>query len=58
MPDGAPGVNFEVDSPERNQIIQTAYAQLTTNSNTGWLYASVRDPLEETANHLKKNINA
>lgn len=59
MPDGAPGVNFEVDSRERNQMIQTAYAQLTTEQqHVLALRFGQGYSLEETANHLKKNINA
>jgi RNA polymerase sigma-70 factor (ECF subfamily) len=59
MPDGAPSVNFEVDSRERNKMVQTAYAQLTTEQqHVLALRFGQGYSLEETANHLKKNVNA
>jgi RNA polymerase sigma-70 factor (ECF subfamily) len=30
MPDGAPSVHFEVDSRDRNQMVQSAYGRLTS----------------------------
>lgn len=59
MPDGAPSVHIEVDSRERNHMVQTAYARLTSEQqHVLALRFGQGYSLEETANHLKKNINA
>ena len=59
LPDGGPSVHFEVDSREQNRMVQTAYAQLTSEQqHVLALRFGQGYSLEETANHLKKNINA
>jgi len=59
MPDRGPSVHFEVDSREQNRMVQTAYAQLTSEQqHVLALRFGQGYSLEETANHLKKNVNA
>jgi RNA polymerase sigma-70 factor (ECF subfamily) len=59
MPDGSPSVHSEVDAREQNQLVQSAYAQLTTEQqHVLALRFGQGYSLEETAAHLKKNINA
>jgi RNA polymerase sigma-70 factor, ECF subfamily len=59
MPDRGPGVQFDVDSREQNRMVQTAYAQLTSEQqHVLALRFGQGYSLEETANHLKKNVNA
>lgn len=59
MPDGAPGIHAEVDMREQNRMVHTAYAQLTPEQQDvlalrfGQGYS-----LEETANYMKKKVNA
>ena len=59
MPDRGPGVHAEFDLREQNRSVQQAYAQLTQEQQDvlalrfGQGYS-----LEETASHMKKNINA
>lgn len=59
MPDHGPSVHFEVDSREQNRMVQSAYAQLTTEQqHVIALRFGQGYSLEETANYLKKNVNA
>ena len=59
MPDGGPSVHFQVDSREQNRMVQTAYAQLTSEQqHVLALRFGQGYSLEETATHLKKNVNA
>jgi RNA polymerase sigma-70 factor (ECF subfamily) len=59
MPDRGPSVHFEVDAREQNRMVQTAYAQLTSDQqHVLALRFGQGYSLEETANHLKKNVNA
>ncbi|HLF73684.1 MAG TPA: sigma-70 family RNA polymerase sigma factor [Anaerolineales bacterium] len=59
LPDGRPGIQLEVDTREQNRMVQTAYAQLTSEQqHVLALRFGQGYSLEETANHLKKNINA
>jgi len=59
MPDRGPSVHFQVDSREQNRMVQTAYAQLTSEQqHVLALRFGQGYSLEETATHLKKNINA
>ncbi len=59
MSDGAPTIQAEVDLREQNRMVQIAYAQLTSEQQEvlalrfGQGYS-----LEETATHMKKNVNA
>jgi RNA polymerase sigma-70 factor, ECF subfamily len=59
LPDHSSSVHSEVDSREQNRLVQSAYAQLTSEQQDvlalrfGQGYS-----IEETAAHLKKNINA
>ena len=59
MPDDKPGVHAEVDLREQNLVMQTAYAQLTSEQQEvlalrfGQGYS-----LEETATYMKKKVNA
>lgn len=59
MPDRGPGVHDQFDLREQNRSVQQAYAQLTQEQQDvlalrfGQGYS-----LEETASHMKKNINA
>jgi len=59
MPDGGPSVHSQVDSREQNRMVQTAYAQLTSEQqHVLALRFGQGYSLEETATHLKKNVNA
>ena len=59
LPDGGPSIHSEVDSRERNRIVQDAYAQLTPEQqHVLALRFGQGYSIEETAAHLKKNINA
>jgi RNA polymerase sigma-70 factor (ECF subfamily) len=59
MADDRPSVHSEIDMREQNRMVQSAYAQLTSEQQDvlalrfGQGYS-----LEETAAHLNKNINA
>ena len=59
LPDLAPAVHVQFDQRERNRFVQQAYAQLTAEQQDvlalrfGQGYS-----LEETALHMKKNVNA
>jgi RNA polymerase sigma-70 factor (ECF subfamily) len=58
-PDLGPGIHAEIDQRDQNRAIQQAYAQLTSEQQDvlalrfGQGYS-----LEETASHMKKNVNA
>jgi RNA polymerase sigma-70 factor (ECF subfamily) len=59
MPDHGPSVHFEVDSREQNRMVQSAYARLTAEQqHVIALRFGQGYSLEETANYLKKNVNA
>jgi RNA polymerase sigma-70 factor, ECF subfamily len=59
MPDEHSSVLAEVDVRERNRSVQAAYAQLTAEQqHVLALRFGQGYSLEETATHLKKNINA
>jgi len=59
MPDSGPSVHTEVDLREQNRTVQLAYAQLTPEQqHVLALRFGQGYSLEETAGHLKKNINA
>ena len=59
LPDRAASVPSEVDSREQNRMVQSAYAQLTTEQqHVLALRFGQGYSLEETAAHLRKNINA
>jgi RNA polymerase sigma-70 factor (ECF subfamily) len=59
LPDRAASVHSEVDSRERNRMVQTAYARLTSEQqHVLALRFGQGYSIEETASHLKKNINA
>jgi len=59
MPDRAPSVNSEVDEREQNRLVRTAYAQLTVEQqHVLTLRFGQGYSIEETAAHLRKNINA
>ncbi len=59
LPDHGVSVHSEVDARERNRLIQDAYAQLTSEQqHVLALRFGQGYSLEETAIHLKKNINA
>lgn len=59
MPDGGQSVHFQVDAREQNRMVQTAYAQLTSEQqHVLALRFGQGYSLEETAAHLKKNVNA
>ena len=59
MPDLGPAIHTELDQCEQNRCVQQAYAQLTSEQQDvlalrfGQGYS-----LEETASHMKKNVNA
>ena len=59
MTDDKPGIHAELDLREQNRMVQKAYAQLTPEQQDvlalrfGQGYS-----LEETANHMKKQVNA
>jgi RNA polymerase sigma-70 factor (ECF subfamily) len=59
MPDGRASVHSEVDSREQNRMVQSAYAQLTSEQqHVLALRFGQGYSIEETAAVLKKNINA
>lgn len=59
MPDAAPGVHSEVDTREKNRLLQNAMAQLTAEQqHVLALRFGQGYSVEETATLLKKNINA
>jgi len=59
IPDGSPSVHSEVDAREQNQLVLSAYAQLTAEQqHVLALRFGQGYSIEETAAHLKKNINA
>ncbi len=59
MPDLSPSVASEIDQREQNQIVNSAYAQLTPEQqNVLALRFGQGYSLEETANLLNKNVNA
>ena len=59
MPDGGPSVHSEVVGREQNRMVQSAYAQLTSEQqHVLALRFGQGYSVEETAAHLKKNINA
>jgi len=59
LPDGAASVHAEMDAREQNRMVQTAYAQLTSEQqHVLALRFGQGYSLEETAAHLRKNINA
>jgi len=59
MMDGSPSLHSEVDSREQNRIVQSAYAQLTSEQqHVLALRFGQGYSLEETAVYLKKNVNA
>ncbi|HEY9526449.1 MAG TPA: sigma-70 family RNA polymerase sigma factor [Anaerolineales bacterium] len=59
LPDPAVSVNSEVDSREQNRLIQSAYARLTSEQqHVLALRFGQGYSIEETAAHLRKNINA
>jgi len=59
LPDGKPSVHSEIDTREQNRMVQSAYAQLTSEQqHVLALRFGQGYSIEETATHLKKNINA
>ena len=59
LPDHGTSVHSEVDSREQNRMVQTAYAQLTSEQqHVLALRFGQGYSIEETAAHLQKNINA
>jgi RNA polymerase sigma-70 factor, ECF subfamily len=59
MPDQRPGLYDEFDLREKNRYVQKAYAQLTEEQqNVLALRFGQGYSLEETAFHMKKNVNA
>jgi RNA polymerase sigma-70 factor (ECF subfamily) len=59
LPDLRPSVHSEIDTREQNRMVQSAYAQLTSEQqHVLALRFGQGYSLEETAAHLKKNINA
>jgi RNA polymerase sigma-70 factor (ECF subfamily) len=59
LPDGKVSVHAEVDSREQNRMVQSAYAQLTSEQqHVLALRFGQGYSIEETAAHLRKNINA
>lgn len=59
MPDGAPSIHSEVDLREQNRLVRIAYAQLTVEQqHVLALRFGQGYSIEETAAHLRKNINA
>jgi|SRR5688572_24483197 len=59
LPDRDASVHAEVDAREQNRMVQSAYAQLTSEQqHVLALRFGQGYSLEETAAHLKKNINA
>lgn len=59
MPDLSPSIAAEIDQREQNEIVNSAYAQLTPEQqNVLALRFGQGYSLEETANHMNKNVNA
>ena len=59
LPDGSASVHSAVDAREQNRMVQSAYAQLTSEQqHVLALRFGQGYSIEETAAHLKKNINA
>ncbi|HLO29126.1 MAG TPA: sigma-70 family RNA polymerase sigma factor [Anaerolineales bacterium] len=59
MADSRPSVHSEVDLREQNRMVQSAYAQLTSEQqHVLALRFGQGYSIEETAAYLKKNINA
>jgi RNA polymerase sigma-70 factor, ECF subfamily len=59
VPDSGSSVHSEVDAREQNRMVQSAYAQLTSEQqHVLALRFGQGYSIEETAAHLKKNINA
>jgi len=59
MPDGGPDIHAEVDLREQNRMVQTAYAQLTSEQqHVLALRFGQGYSLEETAIYMKKKVNA
>lgn len=59
MPDEGLSVHAQVDLREQNQLVQTAYAQLThEQQDVLALRFGQGYSIEETATYMKKNINA
>lgn len=59
LPDHGSSVSAQVDAREERQVVQTAYAQLTDEQqHVLALRFGQGYSLEETAVHLKKNVNA
>src|SRR5262249_27800384 len=59
IPDGMSSIHSEMDLRERNRIVQSAVAQLTPEQqHVLALRFGQGYSIEETAAHLKKNINA
>jgi RNA polymerase sigma-70 factor (ECF subfamily) len=59
IPDDASSVHAEVDLRERNRAVRTAYAQLTPEQqHVLALRFGQGYSLEETADHMKKKVNA
>ena len=59
MADARPSIHSEVDAREEKRMVQSAYAQLTSEQqHVLALRFGQGYSIEETAVHLKKNINA
>jgi len=59
MPDRSPGIAAEVDQREQNRLVNTAYAQLTSEQqHVLALRFGQGYSLEETATFMNKNVNA
>jgi len=59
MSDGAPGIHAQVDMREQNRMVQSAYAQLTSEQqHVLALRFGQGYSLEETATYMKKKVNA
>jgi RNA polymerase sigma-70 factor (ECF subfamily) len=59
LTDGLPGPNLEIELREQNRCVQEAYARLTSEQqHVLALRFGQGYSLEETATHLKKNVNA
>ena len=57
--DDRPSIHSEIDMREQNRLVQTAYAQLTSEQqHVLALRFGQGYSIEETAAHLRKNINA
>jgi RNA polymerase sigma-70 factor (ECF subfamily) len=57
-PDSGPGPALIFDGREQDRLVQQAYLQLTAEQQNVLASASARVLLEETAAHMKKNVNA